>query len=215
MSVRGRLVAVALGFLLPALALGAWLLLREPPEAPPGLARFPRAVGPWVLARQDALSADERAMLAPDSYLAWHYEADGRLPVSLYVALYRAQSADGRSGAHDPALCYPASGWEVTQTREVAVGLPDGGAFPGKLLTAHLGNLERKTLYWFQPAARWPGAPLWEQFARIGDSLRGRSQFAFVRVSVPVELGDAAERDLLEFAREIGWPVRAALAREG
>jgi EpsI family protein len=209
-----RLLAVAAGFLLPLAALAGWLLLREPAASPPGLAPFPRVVGPWTLEEVDALRGEEAAMLAPDSYLAWRFAAEGRLPVDLYVALYNGRPADGGSGAHDPALCYPASGWEVTGTRSVAVAPAGGVVFPGRLLTAHLGRFERKTLYWFQPAARWPGSPLWEQFARVLDSLRGYSQFAFVRISVPVDGEGDAERDLLEFAGEIGWPVRLALSSE-
>lgn len=213
MTVRGRLVAVTFAFLLPTLALGGWMLTRATFEAPQGLGAFPRSVGPWGLERVGALTPEEQAMLSPASYLAWEFEAPERLPISLYVAMYLRPSADGE-GAHDPALCYPASGWEVTATRSVEVGLPGGERLVGKLLTAHKGTAERKALYWFQPAARWPGPQSWEQLARIGDSLAGRTQFAFVRISVPVEPGRDAEQDLLEFAAEIGWPVRAALARE-
>lgn len=213
MTVRGRLVAVTFAFLIPALALGVWILARAELAAPQGFGTFPRSVGPWGLEQVGTLTAEEQAMLSPDSYLAWEFEAPERLPISLYVAMYLRPSADGE-GAHDPALCYPASGWEVIATRSVDVDLPGGERLVGKLLTAHKGTAERKALYWFQPAARWPGPQSWEQVARIGDSLAGRTQFAFVRISAPVEPGRDSERDLLEFAAEIGWPVRAALASE-
>jgi EpsI family protein len=211
MNARARLLAVAFSLLLPALALGAWSSLGRASERLPGLAGFPRAIGAWTLVEEGALSAEERAMLRPDSYLAWHFQAPERAPISVYVALYRGPSADGE-GAHDPALCYPASGWEVMATRSVEIALPQGGRLSGKLLTAHQGTDERKALYWFQPAGRWPGSQGWEQVARIGDSLAGRSQFAFVRLSAPVEPGWDAEQDLIDFASEIGWPVRRALA---
>jgi len=213
MSVRARLVAVALSFLLPALALGAWSGLSRASEPLPGLASFPRAIGPWALVEEGALSAEERAMLEPDSYIAWQFEAPGRSPISVYVALYRAPSPDGE-GAHDPALCYPASGWEVMSTRSAEIALPRGGRLVGTLLSAHLSSNERKALYWFQPAERWPGTQSWEQLARIGDSLAGRPQFAFVRLSAPVVAGRDAEQDLLAFAAEIGWPVRQARTPE-
>jgi EpsI family protein len=211
MTVRARLLVLAASFLLPALALGAWSSLGRAAETLPGLAGFPRTVGPWALAAEGALSAEERKMLTPDSYLVRQFEAPGRAPISLYVALYRGPSSDGE-GAHDPALCYPASGWEVMATRSVEIALPQGGRLAGKLLTAHQGSDERKALYWFQPAGRWPGSQGWEQVARIGDSLAGRPQFAFVRLSAPVEAGQDVEADLVAFAAEIGWPVRRALA---
>jgi EpsI family protein len=211
MSVRARLALLLLAFLLPPAALGAWSTARGKPGAPVGLAAFPRTLGGWSLARVDALSAEEREMLAPDAYLAWQYEAAERLPVSLYVALYDGPSADGK-GAHDPALCYPASGWEVTGTRYVPVPLRGGGGLTAKLLVAQQGNSERMALYWFQPAGRWPGRQGFEQLARIGDALAGRQAFAFVRLSAPVESGRDAEQALLDFAAEAGWPVRRALA---
>jgi EpsI family protein len=211
MTVRGRLLVLAACFLFPALALGAWSSIGKAAETLPGLAGFPRTAGAWALAEKGALSAEERKMLAPDSYLVWQFVAQERAPISLYVALYRGPSPDGE-GAHDPALCYPASGWEVTATRSVEIALPQGGRLAGKLLTAHQGTDERKALYWFQPAGRWPASQSWEQLARIGDSLAGRPQFAFVRLSAPVEPGRDVEGDLVAFAAEIGWPVRRALA---
>ena len=211
MTVRARLALVALSFLLPGFALGAWSNLGRPEEALPGLAAFPHTVGPWTLVEQGALSADERAQLKPDSHLVWYFEARDRAPISVYVALYRGPSPDGE-GAHDPALCYPASGWEVMATRSVEIALPEGAKLSGNLLTAHQGNDERKALYWFQPAGRWPGGQMWEQVARIGDSLAGRPQFAFVRLSAPAEPERDVEGDLVAFAAEIGWPVRRALA---
>jgi hypothetical protein len=47
--------------------------------------------------------------------------------------------------------------------------------------------------------------------ARIGDSLARRPQFAFVRLSAPDRGDGDAEAALLEFAAQIGWPVREAL----
>jgi len=213
MTVRLRLVAVAASFLFPALALGAWSNLGRAAAALPGLASFPRTVGPWTLAEEGTLSREEREMLEPDGYIAWQFEAPERLPISLYVALYRGPSADGE-GAHDPALCYPASGWEVVATRRVEISLAPEGRLTGQLLTAHKGTAGRMALYWFQPAGRWPRSQSWEQLARIGDSLAKRPQFAFVRLSAPVEADRDAEPDLVEFASQIGWPVRLALTPE-
>jgi len=210
MSPRARLAAVACAFALPLLALAAWSNGRQPVATLPGLDAFPEHVGPWRLTARGALSSEERAMLKPDSYLAWEFAADGRPRVSAYVALYRGPSPDGQ-GAHDPALCYPASGWEVLETRAVQIPLPRGGFLSGKLLRAHKGGDERLALYWFQPAGRWPRGQSFEQLARIGDALAGRPQFAFVRLSAPSEPGSDVERHLVEFAAEISAPVRGAL----
>jgi EpsI family protein len=211
LSRRARLLASLLAFVLPLAASSGWGLVRGAPPRPEGLAAFPRTLGPWTLAEEAALSAEEREMLAPDAYVSWHYTAPGRSPVSLYVALYDGPSADGR-GAHDPALCYPASGWEVTATSAARLELAGGGSLRATRLRAHQGNLERETLYWFQPAGRWPAAPGVEQLVRIADAVAGRRAFAFVRISVPVSPEHDAARDLLEFAAEAGWPVRHALA---
>jgi hypothetical protein len=50
---------------------------------------------------------------------------------------------------------------------------------------------------------------------RIWDALTGRPQYAFVRIAVPSLPGHDAERELLEFAAEIAWPIRAALSPDG
>jgi EpsI family protein len=213
-NVRLRLAAVAVALLIPALVLANWVRTRGASAQALALPSLPREIGPWKLSESRQLSALELELLEPDAYLARTYVAPGRPPVWLYLGLYSEQTSFGR-GAHDPTVCYPAQGWEVLATHSLTVHLPGGGDFIGNAFVAHRGTEEQKVLYWFQPAERWPGRQIREQVVRIWDALAGRPQYAFVRIAVPSLPGHDAERELLEFAAEIAWPVRLALSREG
>jgi EpsI family protein len=209
-----RLAAVAVALLIPALVLASWVRTRGASGHALALPLLPQAIGQWKLSESTLLSPLELEALEPDAYLARTYVAPGRLPVGLYLALYSEQTSYGR-GAHDPTVCYPGHGWEVVATHSVEVALPGGESFVGNAFVAHRGTAKQKVLYWFQPAERWPGRQLREQVVRIWDALRGQPQYAFVRIRVPSLRGHDDERDLLEFAAEVAWPIRRALSPEG
>ena len=208
-----RFAVVALALLLPATGLARFVASRGLWGGAIPL-EIPRQIGPWSVQHERALSPEELTMLQPDGYAARLYAAPDRPPIWLYVAFYSRSSPYGK-GAHDPAICYPAQGWEVLSTRSVAVALPRGEHLVGTLLRAHQGRVEQDVLYWFQPAERWPQGQAREQLARVWDALAGRPQYAFVRLAAMSPAGAGAERDLFEFASELGWPVRRALSPAG
>ena len=209
-----RFAVVALALLLPATGLARFVASRGLWSGAIQLDEIPRQIGPWSVEHEQALSQEELTMLQPDGYAARLYTAPDRPPIWLYVAFYSRKSAYGK-GAHDPAICYPAQGWEVLSTRSVEVALPRGERLVGALFRAHQGRVQQDVLYWFQPAERWPQGPAREQLARVWDAVAGRPQYAFVRLAAMSRAGAGAERDLLEFASELGWPVRRALGPGG
>ena len=114
-------------------------------------------------------------------------------------------------GAHDPAVCYPAQGWEIVGKGESELLMPDGGTLTASLFRAFKDGRYERVLYWFQPVGRWPDSPFPEAFRRVLDSVRGQPQYAFVRLST-AELGEGdPEHRIREFARLIVPAVRLAL----
>jgi EpsI family protein len=208
MSRRSLLVATLIALLLPGALLVHWMRID------PGQARFaetpplPHEVGPWQATRQSRLADDVLAMIDPDSHLMQLYEAPGRTPIWLYVGVYAGRARYGKS-AHDPEVCYPAQGWEVLRSESFAVPLGNSVMLRTKHLEAHRGSSMEVVLYWFQPAKRWPAPDAGEQLMRVLDAVRGRPQYAFVRLSGPTDGGTAAKRDLAEFAEKIALPIRA------
>jgi EpsI family protein len=214
MSARGRLAAVALALLLPALVLGRWLLVTSGPA--PGVPELtlPEQVGPWQATAQKRLEADVLAMIEPDAHLMQRYDAPGRTAIWLYVGIYAGRAGYGK-GAHDPEVCYPAQGWEILQTGLLEVALGDRDTLLTRRLEAHLGPAVESVLYWFQPAHRWPAPAAVEELMRVLDAARGSPQYAFVRLSGPTDGSSTAIRDLAEFAAEIAAPIRAAVESVG
>lgn len=165
------------------------------------------------LIREDALEPEILSMLAPESYTLRVYGDDQDLAVWLYFAIY---SGTDTTGAHDPAVCYPAQGWDASEPDELELALADGELMVVKSLSATLGGREERVLYWFQPASRWPTSTPREQIQRMADSLAGRSQYGFVRLSVQasrpgLEARREADARLEAIAIELGPAVRRAV----
>ena len=214
MTLRLRLVAVAIALLIPALVLGRWLLVTStatPTVATPSL---PHLVGPWRATAEDRLDAEVLAIIEPDAHVLQLYEAPGRTPIWVYVGVYGGRASYGK-GAHDPEVCYPAQGWEILRTELLQVPLRNDQTLRTRHLEAHLGLAKEDVLYWFQPADRWPAAAAAEELLRVLDAVKGRPQYAFVRLSGPSTRSPSAARDLAEFAREIAAPIRTVVSEIG
>ena len=210
MRARIRLVAVLVAALLPTLLLGHWTLRGGQPLAEIDDLDLPENVGPWTLRRENELAPDVLEMIEPDAYTMRRYVARGRTPVWLYVGLYLGRAGYGR-GAHEPEVCYPAQGWEVTRSQPMDVPLEGEKFMHVKLLDVQNSTRHEVVLYWFQPSGRWASSGAVEELTRIVDAALGRPQYAFVRLSGPTHADRDAIRDLIEFAHEIAPAIRANL----
>jgi EpsI family protein len=166
------------------------------------------------LVNEQPLAPDVESMLSPESYTMRLYADDQGSGIWLYFALY---SGTGTSGAHDPAVCYPAQGWDAGAAEEDELELADGERVAVKRLGATLGGREERVLYWFQPADRWPTFTPREPLRRIMDRLAGRPQYGFVRLSVQVskpgvEAKRVADAQLAELALALAPAVRQAVS---
>ena len=213
MIVKLRLLAVAIAFLLPTLAIARWSLTGAE-SAPVSLLSLPAQVGAWHATEEEQLSDEIWAIIEPDAHIVRLYEAPGRVPIWLYLGLYSGRTGVGKA-AHDPEICYPAQGWEIVATRPRRVSLESSETLEATSLQIHNGVREEAVLYWFQPAARWPVGSAIEQFMRIYDAVTGRPQYAFVRFSGPSDGSARTGEDLAEFAREIAPEIRLAVESVG
>jgi EpsI family protein len=207
MSRRSLLVATLVALLLPGALLLHWSRSAQIRVDFGELTVFPTEVGPWRATGHRRLEDEVLTLIEPDVYLMQRYEAVGRAPIWLYLGVYGGRSGYGK-GAHDPEVCYPAQGWEILRSESFELPLGEVAALRTKRLEAHRGSAKEAVLYWFQPADRWPVDEAGEQLLRVWDAMRRRPQYAFVRISAPTDGGEAAARDLAEFAERIAEPVR-------
>ena len=211
MRSRLLLAGTLVALLLPALVLARWFVAQRA-SASASVAwavELPERIGAWRVTHEERLDPEVWAKIQPDAHLVRRYEAPDRLPIHVYVGLYGGRAAYGK-GAHEPEVCYPASGWEVVSSRSVEVPIDASQRLVATQLDLQQGHLEQVALYWFQPAERWPVAYVPEQVLLVLDALAGRPQYAFVRLSAPSARGGTVE-DLSAFASGISWPVRRAL----
>jgi len=202
-----RLAAVLLGLALPGTLLLYESLFSTPDPRDFDLGTISREAAGYRQTAEDRLTPDVLAQIEPDAYRFWLYRKSGAPPIWNYMAFYRGIVF---TGAHDPAVCYPAQGWDIRESRTLKIPMDDGTPLHARLLRTDLNGREEMTLYWFQPAARWPGAAWAEQLLRIWDSLRGSPQYAFVRLSAPAS--QATEAMLVRFARAIAPDIRKVVA---
>jgi EpsI family protein len=211
MSARLRL---AFAWLVLWIPIGLWAHSRYTRES---IAGFPAADLPAKLAshhavRDEPLDPKILEILEPLAYVQRIYQDESQPPLSIYLAAY---SGDESSSAHDPAICYPAQGWDLLHLQSVDVPLGEGEKLTAKLLSAAYAGEQQLALYWFQPSGRWPQREPLEEWLRVLDRLRGLRGHVFVRIALE-DSGepDFAERSLpvlIDVASELAPWIRAAL----
>ena len=211
MRVLPRLSATLLGLLLPSTLLLYRLFGGEDGTAGFENAHIPEELGMYRTTSEERFDPSSMALVQPDRYLLRLYERPDSDRLNwAYIAFYGSRTS---TQAHDPEICYPAQGWEVTGRSTVEFSVDDGGIVHATLLRAQKHGRHEIALYWFQPAGRWPG-PVWkEQLLRVADAMATRPRLAFVRISSPIHRGSEQPDELLELARRLAPSVRRALGR--
>lgn len=212
MSVRLRLVGVALALLAPGLVLVVWTL-NDGSSVEVSSSAVPSQVGPWSQVAEERLEDRILAVIGPSSYVARTYEAEGSSPVALYAGFYTGRVGQSKA-PHDPEVCFPSAGWETLAVQRIDVPVSADETLRAWLLDTHKGSERQLVLYWFQPADRWPRGVVVEELMFLFDAVAGRPQYAFVRLVAGVP--DAASRsavldDLLAFAGGLARPLRDAV----
>jgi EpsI family protein len=127
--------------------------------------------------------------------------SNGKDEISLYIGYYFTQAKIGAS--HDPLVCFPGQGWEVTGLRTGKLRLAPGLPAPIRYSRMRVSNGPESqwVIYWFQSFDRaTPDAFSQKLVSILQKLLRHREDNAFVRISISGGESPAeSEAALLEF----------------
>ena len=213
-SRSAQLLASAVAIVIPTLMITGWSSQPAKPLSENALDRVEGAVGKWRPGQNLYLPDEVVSQIEPDSYVLREFDAPGAPGILMYAGLYAGRAGYGK-GAHDPEVCYPAHGWEILGSSSEVVILPGGERFAATRLNVHKGSEKRSVLYWFQPADRWTRGTIVEEALRIVDAVRGRPQYAFVRISAAASSSQHPKDPLVEFARIVAPAIRQSVDNHG
>jgi EpsI family protein len=170
---------------------------------------FPLAHGEWSCKRPVRMEADVEKNLGVTDYHLCDWirpaAAAGELPslVSVYVGYHATQVREEGGGSnensiHPPAHCLPGSGWDIIQLESVDADMPGLPQHPTRVRRLQIAKADQRQLvyYWYQSNGRVI-AEDWRKIVYVGldRALRGRTDGALVRFTVPILNGDEASAE--------------------
>jgi EpsI family protein len=173
--------------------------------APP----MPTAIAAWSGVDAPPLDPETERVLRADWYVNRLYQANGQVPVGVYVAYYGAEGPG--VGLHSPLHCLPGTGWETVRTDTVDVASAATSATVRELVVRKDAT-NALVLYWYDIHGHVVAGEMASKMWLLRGALaERRSDAALVRIVVPVEgsLADA-ERIGTVFARNL-LPVMRSL----
>ena len=163
----------------------------------------PLKVGNWTYQSESGLvlpPPDQLAQLLYDQQLARTYVSGTDLPIMLLMAYGSSQS--GMLQIHRPEICYPASGFRLSATREQQLALPGGRALPIRCFTARSDTRTEQLLYWTRVGDALPVSWAQQRVAVVRSNLAGDiPDGLLVRISTISNDPVAAQVTLERFTR--------------
>jgi len=164
---------------------------------------IPLKVGDWTFDTTSGLvlpPPDQLARLLYDQQVARSYTSPDQLPVMLLLAYGSSQS--GMLQIHRPEVCYPASGFRLTETQVTSVPLATGKALPSRRFTANSDTRVEQVLYWTRIGELVPTGWWSQRLAVVRSNLHGKiPDGLLVRLSTVSNDADQAQATLKQFAR--------------
>lgn len=143
---------------------------------------------------------DQLARLLYDQQVARSYTSPDQLPVMLLVAYGSSQS--GMLQIHRPEICYPASGFHLTETKVTSIPLAANQAVASRSFTANSDTRVEQVLYWTRIGALVPTSWVGQRLAVVRSNLQGQiPDGLLVRLSTVSDDADQALATLKKFAR--------------
>ena len=99
------------------------------------------------------------------------YARAGAAPVMLLIAYSGAQ--DGTVQIHRPEVCYPASGYRLTQMDPHEVALAPGVAVPARAITAETEVRREQLIYWTRLGRHFPTRWIEQRLAVTAENFAG------------------------------------------
>jgi len=172
---------------------------------------FPMRFGDWECPARQAIDAEVLGQLGATDYLICDYGRPDGAMVGLYVGYHASQVYEdgagfgGENSIHPPSHCLPGSGWDIIDSRTVALDFPGlpGKYHPVKRLLVARGESRQLVYYWYQTQGRVL-AEDWQKilFTGFWRATRGRTDGSLVRFTIPIMNNDEqqAERAFRDLA---------------
>src|SRR5271165_4565638 len=149
------------------------------------LSALPVRVAEWSGRDLPGMTANEKRVLAADSYLSREYRhRTTGTSVALFVAYYSSQHSG--DAIHSPKNCLPGAGWAPVFSETVRVQNP---AAPSASLTANhyvieKDGVQQDVLYWYQADGRTFASEYLGKIYLVWDAAtRGRTDGALIRIT--------------------------------
>ena len=164
---------------------------------------IPLKVGSWAFDTTSGLvlpPPDQLARLLYDQQVARSYTSPDQLPVMLLLAYGSSQS--GMLQIHRPEICYPASGFKLSETEVTMVPLAGDHMVPARNFTANSDTRVEQVLYWTRIGELVPTGWWSQRLAVVRSNLQGRiPDGLLVRLSTVSTDRAQAQATLKQFAR--------------
>jgi EpsI family protein len=153
----------------------------------------PLHIGGWTYETESGFvlpPPDQLARLLYDQQLTRSYSSPDQLPVMLLMAYGSSQG--GMLQIHRPEICYPASGFRLSETRLTGVPLANGREVASRTFTAQSDTRTEQVLYWTRIGDMVPTSWSGQRIAVIRSNLRGAIPDGLL-VRLSTISGDAAQ----------------------
>lgn len=169
----------------------------------------PKKIGAWQFETTSGLvlpPPDETADRLYDEVLTRVYtRADGSA-VMMLIAYSSVQ--DGLLQIHRPEVCYPASGYALSETRVEPMKLANGDTIPTRIFTAGSAVRNEHVLYWTRLGSSLPTSWAEQRWAVVLENLNGLiPDGILVRVSCVDADATKAFAMLRDFAADLSGSV--------
>ncbi|MBW8744265.1 MAG: EpsI family protein [Sphingomonas sp.] len=172
---------------------------------------IPLKIGDWAYETASGLvlpPPDQLARLLYEQQVARSYTSPDDLPVMLLLAYGSSQS--GMLQIHRPEICYPASGFRLTETQITSIPLSANRAIASRSFTANSDTRVEQVLYWTRIGELVPTSWVGQRLAVVRSNLQGQiPDGLLVRISTVSDDAGQAQATLKRFARALieGLPL--------
>jgi EpsI family protein len=175
---------------------------------------IPKQIGNWTYEGTNGLVLPPPDQLGSRLYnglLTRFYSSTDTLPVMLLIAYSGSQ--DGVLQVHRPEVCYPAAGYDLTDSHFELIDAGKGLIVPGHFLAARSNSRHEEMLYWTRIGNTFP-TRWWQQHVAVAEeNVKGRvPDGVLVRISTAASSNRDAIKVLRYFMHQL-LPVLSPLAR--
>lgn len=164
-------------------------------------------ISDWKISGLSPLEPKIVTALELDDYVFQTY-SNGNENISLYIGYYLSGKKVG--AAHDPLVCFPGQGWELSDMATGTMELkPSGTAVKYSTILAKRGLEKTFILYWFQSYDQTNSGTFFQKISLLKGKLLNKGEDnAFVRLSIPLgtKTPQECKAEISSFVRDF-YPI--------